>query len=130
VAMKMIQQWRYKARQLRLEIHALYFACRDPRVPWYAKIFAICILGYAFSPIDLIPDPIPVLGHLDDCVLLPIGVLVVRALMPAAVLAECRDKANRSVDKPCNWVAAGIIITIWVGVTAAAVTWAIRLTSN
>ena len=128
--MKMVERWRQKARQLKLEVYALYFACRDPRVPWYAKALAVCLVGYAFSPIDLIPDPIPVLGYLDDFVLIPLGVLAVRAMIPAAVLAECRDKADMLVKRPRNWVAAGIIIAIWVIIAAAGVFWAIRWSSN
>lgn len=128
--MKMVGQWRRKAWQLKLEVYALYFACRDPRTPWYAKVLAAVVVAYAFSPIDLIPDPIPVLGHLDDFVLIPLGVLAVRAMIPAAVLAECRNKANTLDKKPRNWVAAGIIITIWAIVAAVFVLWAIRIVSN
>ncbi len=128
--MNMVERWGEKARQLELEVYALYFSCRDPRVPWYAKALAICLVGYAFSPIDLIPDPIPILGHLDDFVLIPLGVLAVRAMIPAAVLAECRDKANTLVKKPRNWVAAGIVIAIWVIIAAAGVLWAVRLASS
>lgn len=128
--MKMVERWGQKAQQLKLEVYALYFACRDPRVPWYAKGLAICVVGYAFSPIDLIPDPIPVLGYLDDFVLIPLGVLAVRAMIPAPVLAECREKADTLVTKPRNWVAAGIIIGIWVTVAAAGVFWAVWLASN
>jgi uncharacterized membrane protein YkvA (DUF1232 family) len=75
-------EWKERARVLRREVYALYFACRDPRVPWYAKALAAGIVGYAFSPIDLIPDFIPVLGLLDELVLIPLGVLAVRALIP------------------------------------------------
>ncbi len=128
--MKIVERWGEKARQLTLEVYALYFSCRDPRVPWYAKALAICLVGYAFSPIDLIPDPIPILGHLDDFVLIPLGVLAVRAMIPAAVLAECRDKASTLVKKPRNWVATGIIIAIWVIIAAAGVLWAVRLAAN
>ncbi|MGH8004400.1 MAG: YkvA family protein, partial [Limisphaerales bacterium] len=98
--------------------------------PWYAKALVAAVVAYAFSPIDLIPDPIPVLGHLDDFVLIPLGVLAVRAMIPAAVLAECRDKATTLDKKPRNWVAAVIIITIWVIVAAVFILWAIRLASN
>lgn len=128
--MKMVEQWRQKARQLKLEVYALYFACRDPRTPWYAKALAAVVVAYAFSPIDLIPDPIPVLGHLDDFVLIPLGVLAVRAMIPAVVLAECRDKANTLDKKPRNWMAAGIIIALWVIIAAAGILWAIRIASN
>ena len=74
---------------------ALYFAMRDPRVPWYAKALAGCIVAHAFSPIDLIPDPIPVLGYLDDLVLIPLGVLVVRHMIPGHVMAVPAAPAER-----------------------------------
>ncbi len=78
----MLEGWRRRARDLKREVYALYFACRDPRVPWYAKVLAAGIVGYAFSPIDLIPDFIPILGYLDDLLLIPLGVMAVRAMIP------------------------------------------------
>ncbi len=89
----MFQPWKQRAKELKREVYALHFACRDPRVPWYVKALAIGIVAYAFSPIDLIPDFIPVLGYLDELVLIPLGVLAVRSMVPPAVLAECRDRA-------------------------------------
>ena len=118
--MKVVERWKQKAGQLKLEVYALYFACRDPRVPWYTKALAACVVGYAFSPIDLIPDPIPVLGYLDDLVLIPLGVLAVRRMIPPSVLAECRDRASTLARKPRSWVAGGIIIAIWVILAAVA----------
>ena len=115
--------WRDKARALKREVYALYFAARDPRVPWYAKLLAAGLVGYAFSPIDLIPDFIPVLGYLDELVLLPLGVLAVRAMIPATVLAECREKAARLGDRPTNRVAAVVIVAVWLLVAAAAMSW-------
>jgi uncharacterized membrane protein YkvA (DUF1232 family) len=117
--------WRERARELRREVHALYFACRDPRVPWYAKALAIGIVAYAFSPIDLIPDFIPVLGYLDELIMIPLGVLAVRAMIPPAVLAECREKAAQSEGRPKNWIAAGVFMAIWLAIAIAAVYWAI-----
>jgi uncharacterized membrane protein YkvA (DUF1232 family) len=105
---------------------ALYLACRDPRVPWYAKALAACVVGYALSPIDLIPDAIPVLGQLDDLVVIPVGVLAIRAMIAPAVLAECREQAARLDQAPRNWVAAGIIIAVWLALVAVGVVWAIR----
>ena len=99
----------------------MYFACHDPRVPWYAKVLAAGIVGYAFSPIDLIPDFIPVVGYLDDLVIIPLGVMAVRAMIPGAILAECRERASRLEGRPRNWVAAAIILMIWLGLTAAAI---------
>ena len=123
-------RWKERAQKLKLEVYALYFACRDPRVPWYAKALALCLVGYAFSPIDLIPDAIPVLGQLDDLVLIPLGVLAIRAMIPPIILAECREKAAALDQAPRNWVAAGIIIAIWVAIAVLGVAWAIRLATR
>jgi uncharacterized membrane protein YkvA (DUF1232 family) len=105
-------------------VYVLYLAYRDPRVPWYAKALAACVVGYAFSPIDLIPDPIPIIGHLDDLVLIPLGVLAVRRMIPASVMAECRERAHVMMQqgKPVSRAAAVLIVTLWV-VAAAAVVW-------
>jgi uncharacterized membrane protein YkvA (DUF1232 family) len=106
---------------LKREVYALYFACRDPRVPWYAKTLAVVVVAYAFSPIDLIPDFIPVLGYLDDLILIPLGVMAVRSLVPPLVLEECRAKATQVEGKPTNWIAAAVIVGIWVAIVVAAV---------
>jgi len=124
--MRLVNRWKQKARELEREVYALYLACRDPRVPWYAKALALGVVGYAFSPIDLIPDPIPILGYLDDLVLVPLGILAVRALIPAPILAECRERARSLPRMRPNWVAASVIITIWVVLAAVAVLWIIR----
>ena len=116
----MLETWEQRARSLKQEVYALYFACRDPRVPWYAKALAVVIVAYAFSPIDLIPDFIPILGYLDDLVLIPVGVIAVRALVPAPVLDECRERAARMDEKPTNRVAAVVIVALWLGLAAAA----------
>src|SRR5207249_3033064 len=104
---KSIEAWKKRARQLRTEVYAIYLAYRDPRVPWYARLFAACVVGYAFSPIDLIPDPIPVLGYLDDLVLVPLGIALAVKMIPPPVMAECREKAREAMlqGKPVNWVA-------------------------
>jgi uncharacterized membrane protein YkvA (DUF1232 family) len=111
-----LERWKRKARQLKREIYAVYLAYRDPRVPWYVKIFAACVVGYAFSPIDLIPDPIPVLGYLDDLVLIPLGIFLAVKMIPAEVMVESREKASQILDqrKHVNWVAAGVIAVIWL----------------
>jgi len=113
---KFITTWKQKARELKLEVYALYLAYKDPRVPWYAKVFTACVVAYAFSPIDLIPDPIPILGYLDDLVLVPLGIALAVKMIPPDVLAECREKAKEvmKAGKPVNWVSAAIIIAIWV----------------
>lgn len=115
--------WKAKARKLKQEVYALYLASRDRRVPWCARLVAIVVVAYAFSPIDLIPDPIPVIGYLDDLILIPLGIALVIKLIPAEVLQECREKAALTMNtgKPKNWVAGGIIILIWVSMFAIAV---------
>ena len=119
----MMERWKQQARRLKLEVYALYLACKDPRVPWYARLFGACVVGYALSPIDLIPDPIPILGYLDDLVLIPLGVLLLRRMIPDPVLAECRERAKELAEKPTNWVAAAIIVAIWVLLGAAVIFW-------
>jgi uncharacterized membrane protein YkvA (DUF1232 family) len=118
-----IQAWKQRARQLKLETYTLYLAYKDPRVPWYARLFAACVVAYAFSPIDLIPDLIPVLGYLDDLILVPLGIALAVKMIPQPVLAECREKAQAALmeGKPVNWVAAGVIIAVWVALAALGV---------
>jgi uncharacterized membrane protein YkvA (DUF1232 family) len=118
-----LESWKRRARALRREVYALYFAYQDPRVPWYAKALAACVVAYAFSPIDLIPDPIPILGYLDDLVLLPLGVLAVRRMIPEEVLADCRERADALFreGEPVNRVAAAVIIGLWVALAIAGV---------
>ena len=120
---RLLEAWKRRARELRTEVYAIYLAYRDPRVPWHARILAACVVAYAFSPIDLIPDPIPILGYLDDLVLVPLGVALVIKAIPPAVLAECRVKAAEAVGqgKPVNRVAAAIIVAIWLLLAALAV---------
>jgi uncharacterized membrane protein YkvA (DUF1232 family) len=114
--MTIIDAWKRGTRQLKVETYTIYLAYNDPRTPWYARMVALCVAGYAFSPIDLIPDFIPVLGYLDDLVLVPLGIAFVRKMIPATVLMECRKKAQltMSQDYPTSWVAAGVIIIIWL----------------
>jgi uncharacterized membrane protein YkvA (DUF1232 family) len=130
--MRALESWKQLARQLKTEIYALYLAYKDPRVPMYARVFAACVVGYAFSPIDLIPDPIPVLGYVDDLVLVPLGIMLARKMIPAEVLAECREKArNRTAEgKPTNWVAAAIIVAVWLVLAALAVAFVARTFSR
>lgn len=105
-----------RARQLRREIHAVYLAARDPRTPWVAKAVAAVVVGYAFSPVDLIPDFVPVLGYLDDLVLLPIGIALVLRLVPQDVMADARAAAERAAleGTPVNRTAAVVIVLIWL----------------
>jgi uncharacterized membrane protein YkvA (DUF1232 family) len=112
----MLEGWKARARRLKGEVYALYLSSRDRRVPWHARAVAIVVVAYVFSPIDLIPDPIPVLGYLDDFILIPLGIALVIKLIPAGVLQDCRERTalTTKADKPKNWAAGGIIILIWV----------------
>jgi len=124
-----IERWKQRASQLKVEVYAIYLAYRDPRVPWYARVFAACVVGYAFSPIDLIPDPIPILGYLDDLVLIPLGVKIALSMIPASVMAESRAKAQEIMrqGKPVNRAAAIVIIAIWLLLAALVIAFMVRL---
>ena len=111
---KALEAWKQRARQIKTEVHAIYLACRDPRVPWYARAFGACVVGYAFCPIDPIPDFIPILGYLDELILLPLGIVLLRKMIPAPVLAECQEKAQAVRERPKNWVAAAVVIVVWL----------------
>lgn len=106
--------WRDRAARLKQEVAALYLAARDPRLPWYAKALALLIVAYAFSPIDLIPDFIPVLGYLDDLLLIPLGVLLLVRLIPPELLEECRARAQETSVQPSAWRAAALVIATWI----------------
>jgi uncharacterized membrane protein YkvA (DUF1232 family) len=106
------------ARVIKRDVHALYLASRDPRVPWYAKVLAVAVAGYALSPIDLIPDFIPVLGYLDDVIIVPLGILLVTRLIPREIMAEHRALAAAAQERPVSRTAAGIIASIWVASVA------------
>ena len=101
------------ARTIKRDTHALYLAARDPRVPWYAKALALCVAGYALSPIDLIPDFVPVLGYLDDVIVVPLGILAVVKLVPPEIMAEHRAAAAHASDRPMSRTAAVVIVSIW-----------------
>ena len=101
------------ARSIKRDVHAVYLAARDPRTPWYAKALAVCVAGYALSPIDLIPDFIPVLGYLDDAIIVPLGILAVVKLIPADVMADNRAAAAVAAERPASPVAAIVIVLIW-----------------
>jgi uncharacterized membrane protein YkvA (DUF1232 family) len=104
------------------EAYALYLACRHPGAPWYAKVFAACVVAYAFSPIDLIPDVVPVLGYLDDLVLVPLGIAIALRMIPQPVMNQCREEARDRLSRgrPRNWLAATAVIAAWLLVSALA----------
>jgi uncharacterized membrane protein YkvA (DUF1232 family) len=123
------QSWKQWARQLKTEVYAIYVAYRDPRVPWVARVFAACVVAYAFSPIDLIPDPIPILGYLDDLILIPLGIKLALWMIPAEVMAESREKAREIMrqGKPVNRVAAVVIVAIWLLAAALVIVVLLRI---
>jgi uncharacterized membrane protein YkvA (DUF1232 family) len=113
------------ARELKKETYAIYLASIDPRAPWYARMLAGVTVAYAFSPIDLIPDFIPILGYLDDLIIVPFGIWIVIKMIPPEVLAECREKAAAEIErgKPINRAAAVVIFAIWIGFGILAAIW-------
>jgi uncharacterized membrane protein YkvA (DUF1232 family) len=114
----MIDRLKKWSRAVKRDVHAIYLAARDPRTPWYAKALAACVAGYALSPIDLIPDFIPVLGYLDDIVIVPLGILLVVKLIPPEVLADNRAAAALAAERPVTRRAAMVIALIWAAAIA------------
>ncbi len=122
-----MKQWRQKARELKKEIYALYYACQDGRIPWYVKFLASCAIAYALSPIDLIPDFIPVLGLLDDLILLPLAITLILKLIPTDIMDDCRRQAETAIASPKSkfyrqratviimgiWFLAGALLVLW-----------------
>ena len=123
--MPLLEKLTQRARHLKAESFALYLAARDPRTPWYVKFLVGGIVAYAYSPIDLIPDFVPVLGYLDDLILIPLGIALVIKLVPDAVLAECRTRAQETLQngKPVSRVAAAVIVVIWLALAALCIVW-------
>lgn len=124
--MPILESFKNRVRQLKRETHALYLAARHPQTPWYAKLLVACVVAYALSPIDLIPDFVPVLGYLDDLVLIPLGIVVAIKLIPPDVLAECRANAQEAATggEPVSRIAAAVIVGIWVLLAALCTFWA------
>ena len=120
--MERLKRW---AGRLKTELHALYLACGDRRVPWYARALAVAVVAYAFSPIDLIPDPIPVLGYLDDLILVPLGIALAVRMIPPDVLAERRAEARAAAAGPKagskGTNAAVVVVVGWLALAALAV---------
>ncbi len=111
----MIKELRAKAKALKKEVYALSLALQDARVPWYAKGLAFIILAYAVSPVDLIPDFIPVLGLLDDIILIPLGIMLLLRFIPSEVMEDCRSKAQdlKTIPKPLLWFGIAFVASIW-----------------
>ena len=117
------------ARRIKRDTYALYLAVRDSRTPWYAKVVAACVVAYAFSPIDLIPDFIPVLGYLDDVIIVPLGILLALKLIPPEVMADCRAQAEavRPSSRPRSYLGAAAIIAVWLILAALCVQLILRV---
>jgi len=124
--MTLLAELKKRARHLKTETYVLYLAARDPRTPWYAKLLVAGIVAYALSPIDLIPDFIPVLGYLDDLILIPMGIALAIKLIPPCVLDACRTRALEALqnEKPVSRVAAVVIVGIWLVLAALCMQWA------
>lgn len=114
-----LRQW---ASAIKRDVHAIYLAARDPRVPWPAKVLAICVAAYALSPIDLIPDFIPVIGYLDDLIIVPLGIMLVVWMIPHEIMAEHRAAATAAGSRPVSRIGAAAIVAIWL-LLAAGATW-------
>lgn len=114
--MSRVVDWlKQQANRAKIEVYAIFLAYRDPRVPWYARALAACVAGYAFSPIDLIPDFIPLIGYLDDLILVPLGVWLVIKLIPKDVMAECRVKAQENITAGKPVLKAGAwLLALWL----------------
>jgi uncharacterized membrane protein YkvA (DUF1232 family) len=121
--------WKQQVRKLKKETCVIYLACKDSRVPWYARALAAIIVAYALSPIDLIPDVIPIIGYLDDLILVPLGIILVLRMIPPVVLTQCRLQAETAMeqDKPTSWIAAVVVVAIWLLLGFLAVNWLGRI---
>lgn len=126
----MLDRLRQRARALKRETYALSIAYRDPRTPWYARVVAACVVAYAFSPLDLIPDFVPLLGYLDDLILVPLGIALALRLIPAEVMAESRARATDAARQPTSWGAAAIIVTLWLTLAALGLWWFWRVVAR
>ncbi len=116
--MKLVDRLKKRAAALKRDTLALLFAYKDKRTPWYAKAFAALVVAYAFSPIDLIPDFIPVLGYLDDVILVPAGIALSLKMIPPKIMEDARLRAEQHLrdKKPTNWWMAGMIILVWIAI--------------
>jgi len=124
--MPLLEELKQRARRLKAESFALYLAAHHPDTPWYAKVLVAVIVAYAFSPIDLIPDFIPIVGYLDDLVLIPIGIALAIKLVPPPVIAECRARAQEAMvnGKPVSRVAGAVVVIIWLALATLYIVWA------
>jgi uncharacterized membrane protein YkvA (DUF1232 family) len=120
-----VARLKHRARLLKRDTYALYLAARDRRTPWYARVLAAAVVAYAFSPLDLIPDFVPVLGYLDDLIIVPLGIALVLRLVPPEVLAESRERADEAAQRPTSRAAMIVVLAIWLGLALLVARWAI-----
>jgi uncharacterized membrane protein YkvA (DUF1232 family) len=127
-----MERWKARIRSLKTEVRALFLACRDPRVPWQAKLVAAIVVAYALSPIDLIPDFIPVLGYLDDLILLPLGILLAIRMIPSEVMEDCRARAGDALPgtRAVAFIGATVVVVLWIAVIVAVVVFAQKMISG
>lgn len=118
--MKLVETWQWRARQLKVDTYALYLAYRDPRTPWYARLFVAAVVAYALSPIDLIPDFVPIFGYVDDLILVPLGIALAFRMIPGPIMVDCRARAQAAMAeaKPIGRIGAAVIVVIWLLVAA------------
>jgi uncharacterized membrane protein YkvA (DUF1232 family) len=128
----MIENWKERVKSLKGETYTLYLAYKHPLTPWYAKAFAGLVIAYAFSPIDLIPDFIPVLGYLDDMILIPFGIALALKMIPEDVMTESRTQAQNDLaeGKPVNRIAGVVIVLIWIALAALGILWLSEFVKN
>jgi len=117
----LIEALKERARAIKRDTYALYLACRDPRTPWYAKALAAAVAGYALSPIDLIPDFVPIFGYLDDLILVPAGIALAIKLIPAPVMADARARAVTQSSRLKSRTASLIIVGVWIMAAAVVI---------
>ncbi|BBO69956.1 hypothetical protein DSCA_38860 [Desulfosarcina alkanivorans] len=124
-----VDRWKARVRTLKMEVHALLLACRDPRMPWPAKLVAALVVAYAASPIDLIPDFIPVLGYLDDLIILPLGIVLAIKMIPAEVMQDCRVRAGDVLPgtRAGAFIGATVVVVLWIAVIVAVVVFGYKL---
>ena len=125
---KLLNTWKRKTNQLKMEVYAIYLAYKDPRVPWYAKILIVCVIGYAFSPVDKLLHSVPIIGYLDHLILVPLGVVIAfKKMIPPAVFTDCREIAMNRLKR--NWIDGSIIVFMWfllVSLVIISATWAMK----
>jgi len=129
MATKCLHAWKPRASRLKMDVHAIYLAYRDPRVPWYAKILIVCVVGYAFSPIDKLLSSVPIIGYLDHLILVPLGVvLAFKKMIPPEVWTDCREMATYR-KKSISWVDSSMIafiLLLLVSLVIISTRWAMK----